>query len=264
MSDGAPAPSTIVSLGIDPGLRDTGIGAVERFPDGSYRTRGVRCSHTEPTKDKAFTRYRSSADEQRRLREHWVQIRNAIQLLQPNVIGIENYLVFEPIDVAKLREASSSLLALFGGATTLGPQELSQLLQDAATAGRLLEYLRALAVALQGNNRDSAGLGNAAKTIAVYGAALGAAFSAGVPVLVFEPSDRVQKIGGRRGASKEEVGAAVEARVFGLRETIHEKVTQKTRHQHVWDATAFAILAAEEYVQMRFDVGFTTPSPQLV
>lgn len=256
------APKTIISLGIDPGLRDTGIAAVERFPDGTYRTRGLRVSHTEPTKDKAFTNFRSSADEQRRLREHWLQITNAIQLLKPDVIGVENYLVFEPQDVSKLRQAAQDLLGLFGNALGATPlEQFQEFVRHGGTAARLLELLFALSETVNKNTRDAIGLGQAAKTIAVYGCALGAAYSSGVPVLVFEPGDRTRMVRRTKGVSKEEVGAFVESHVVGLKEYIAQKVTQKTRREHVWDATAHAILAAEQYVQMRLDVmGVSTPA----
>jgi Holliday junction resolvasome RuvABC endonuclease subunit len=249
-------PPTIVSLGLDPGLRNTGISAVERFYDGTYRTRGVRVIVTEPSKDKAFSRYRSSADDQRRIREHWNHITAAIQLMKPNVIGIENYVIFEPPDIVGLKAAATDVLALFGGA----PDGLSLDVIHAAIS-QLPDKLQALHKAVEKNTRTGIGLGQAAKTIAVYGAALGAAYAAGVPVLVFEPHDRTRQIGGRKGASKEDVGRAVEARVHGLAEQMAEKVRQKTLKEHAWDATALAILAAEEYVRERLDlIGGVMPS----
>lgn len=231
----------IICLGIDPGLRNTGIGAVERFPDGSYRSRGVRVVVTEPMKGKAFSRMRSSADDQRRIREHWLKITEAIQVIQPHVIGIENYTIFEPPDIKGLREAVSAYL-------TTKKEQHSVAVRD------LIDKQEALERALARNTSTGVGLGQAAKTIAVYGAALGAAYSAGVPVFVFEPSDRTKQIGGRRGASKEEVGAAVMARVHGLEEHMAEKVPQKTRKEHAWDGVALAILAGEEYVRQRIDL----------
>lgn len=242
---------SVTALGLDPGLRDLGISAVERFEDGSYRTRGVRVSHTEPTREKAFSQLRSSADDQRRLREHWTQITEAIQLIKPDVIGVENYLVFEPQDVAKLRDAASGLLGFFGG--SVAAEDLPSLLLHGDSAPRLLERVEALRGAVNRNTRDAIGLGQAAKTIAVYGTALGAAFTAGIPVFVFEPGDRTRLVARRKGVSKEEVGAFVEQRVHGLGDYLRQHVRQKTRHEHAWDATAHAMLAAEQYIQLRLD-----------
>jgi Holliday junction resolvasome RuvABC endonuclease subunit len=242
---------SVTALGLDPGLRDLGISAVERFADGSYRTRGVRVSHTEPTRDKAFSNLRSSADDQRRLRDHWSQITDAIRLIKPDVIGVENYLVFEPQDVAKLRDAAGELIGLFGGA--VAAEDLPALLLHGDLASRLLARVNALREVHARNTRDAVGLGQASKTIAVYGTALGAAFTAGIPVFVFEPSDRTRLVARRKGVSKEEVGAYVEAKVHGLAEYIAVNVKQKTRREHVWDATAHALLAAEQYIQLRLD-----------
>lgn len=244
----------IIGLGIDPGLRSTGIAAVERWPNGAYRSRGVKVSRTEPTKDKSFSRMRTSNDDQRRVREHWVNIKNAIDTIQPNVIGIENYLVFEPQDVGKMREDVGAVLGLFGGSVrSLDPQAVGRWLADPVNLMRFIGVLAMLEDSLQKNARNGIGMGQAAKTIAVYGVTLGAAFTAGVPVFVFAPYELKQRFGGRKGASKDEVGLGLERLVQDLPAQMQEKVPQKTMKEHAWDATGHAILATDEYFQLRLD-----------
>lgn len=251
MSD---ATGTIISVGIDPGLASTGIGAIERFPDGSYRCRGVRVSRTQPNKDKAFTKMRTSADDQRRIRDHFNQIYGAIQLLKPHVIGIEAYTIFEPNDIARMRESAERVFqALAPGNSQILPAAMRPLLDNPAVLDALAPQLIAFQMALAQNTHDHMGLGQAAKTIAVYGAALAAAFTAGVPVFVFQPYDLKKRFGGRKGASKEEVGAGLELIVHGLKENMASKVPQKTLKEHAWDGTGHAILAADEYMQLRLD-----------
>jgi Holliday junction resolvasome RuvABC endonuclease subunit len=239
----------IIALGIDPGLAKTGIGAVARYPDGSYQSRGVRVSRSEPGRDhKFFNRVRAAQEDQRRIREHWVMIRNSIQIIQPHAIGIENYLTFEPKDVIELREAAGKVLS-FLGTSVPTIDDLKRVFTDTMFLVRFAEVLAELAAKVSFSSKGI-GLGQAAKTIAVFGAAMGAAFTAGVPVFVFQPSD-IKKFGGKRGASKEEVGTGLEMLVFGLKEQMAEKVPQKTLKEHAWDATGHAILAADEFAGMQ-------------
>ena len=178
-----------------------------------------------------------------------------MEVVKPHCIGIENYTVFEPNDVAKVRGAAEDILALFGGTVaTLALGDFRELLQG-EFAVRLLDKVARLAEVLRGNTRSHAGLGQAAKTIAVYGAALAVAFAAGIPVFVFQPSDLKKRFAGKKSASKEEVGQGVTALVFGLEEAMTIKVPQRTMREHAYDATGHAILGAEVYAQLRLDSG---------
>ncbi len=239
---------TITALGIDPGLASTGIGCVDRTADGQYVSRGVRLSRTEPARGKQFTRARTSEDDQRRVREHWNAVQSAIETIRPSVVGIENYTVYEPREVTETRKIVQDLLGLLPAGT---PTELtSACIAHADRFHRLVEDLRSLA----GGGRGGIGLGQAAKTVMVFGAALAAAYAAGVPVFVFQPADLKVRFGGRRGASKEDVGRGAEGVVQGLADVVRQKVPQKTLQEHVWDASAHAVLAADEYHRLRLDV----------
>ena len=245
MSDGI-----IRALGIDPGLAKTGLGCVARFPDGSYRSLGVRVSRTEPGRDKAFaSRVRASQEDQHRIRQHWVQFQHAIELIRPQVIGIENYLTFEPKDVKELREAAGNVVGFLG---TSAPSVED--LQRATSAAFVHRFARTLVELASKVNFASKGigLGQAAKTIAVFGAALCAGYTAGVPIFVFQPSD-IKRFGGGRGATKEQVGQGLEQLVHGLSEQVAEKVPQKTLKEHAWDATGHAILAADALAELQLD-----------
>lgn len=244
----------IIGLGVDPGLAKTGIAGVARFEDGTYRSLGVRVSRSAPTKDRGFSRMRTSNDDHRRIREHWVQIFNATQLLKPNVIGVENYLTFEPKDVEELRDAAGALLG-FLGTSAPSTEDLRRVLSEQHFLPRFAELLCHLAARVSTSSKGI-GLGQAAKTIAVFGAALAVGFAAGIPTLVFQPYEikKFAQLPKGQKASKEQVGAGLERLVHGLTEQMHEKVPQKTLREHGWDATGHAILAADEFAAMRFDL----------
>lgn len=247
---------TITALGLDPGFASTGISAVERLPDGTYRSRGVKVSRTQPNRDKSFSRMRSSNDDQRRIREHWSVIQNAVQTIQPQVIGIENYSVFEPPDLQKLRQDASSLVGLFGGALRgMQPEEFAALLKDETAFLRLFRRLQDLEASSKANSSTGIGLGQAAKTIGVGSIAMAAGFAGNIPVFIFQPFELKQRFGGRKGASKEEVGLGLERQVQGLVEQMQEKVPQKTLREHAWDATGHAVLAADELHKFGVDAG---------
>lgn len=240
----------IIGLGIDPGLAKTGIAAVARFPDGSYRSCGVRVSRTEPEKDRAFSRTRAAQDDSHRIHAHWLLIKDAIERIKPNVVGVENYLTFEPKDVVELREAAAGVVGFLGtGAPT--PGDIQRVVGEQAFLHRFVDVLTTLAGKLSFASKGI-GLGQAAKTIAVFGMVLGCAYAANLPVFVFQPGD-IKRFGGRRGASKEEVGAGLEQLVFGLQDEMSVKVPQKTLKEHAWDATGHAILATEALAALQLD-----------
>lgn len=228
---------SIVSLGIDPGLRSTGVAVIEKFGDGNFRSRGVKILRTEPLKGLKHTR--ASVDDVRRMRILWTGITAAIAAARPNIVAVENYLLFEPKDTKALREGTAEMIGFVQG-------------QMATDAPEFKTRIATLSHLVERGTKSAIGLGQSAKTIAVYGVVLGAAFTANVPVLVYEPGDRTRRIGGRRGASKDEVGSAVLRRIAGLAEHISEKVPQHTLHEHVTDAAALAWMGADDFVQMGF------------
>jgi Holliday junction resolvasome RuvABC endonuclease subunit len=239
--------TSVLSLGIDPGLRNTGIAGVELLPNGEYRSRGVKVSRTMPNKDKAFSRMRTSADDQRRIREHWHAITASIELLKPHVIGVENYVVYEPTDIGKLKAAAAALCSWAPGLAA-DPQGMKDALQEDHIFAHLLGLITNLQDAVAKNKSTGIGLGQAAKTIAVYGGVLGAAYTANIPVYVFQPADIKKRFGGKKSASKQDVGVGAERLITGLAEQMQAKVPQKTLKEHAWDANCHAVLAADQYM----------------
>jgi Holliday junction resolvasome RuvABC endonuclease subunit len=234
----------VVALGIDPGFASTGISVVARFADGSYRSCGVKVSRTKKIHDRSYDRLNTTADDDsRRLREHQERIVDAIVRIKPHVIGIENYLVFEPKGPMLLRLASTELLGLLGQ----DPTQVARCTTDEVLLAHLVNRLQAVKEALGMYVSDAAGLGNAAKTIAVFGMVHSIAHHAGVKILTFPPAALKQRFGGKRGASKEEVGQGLQQIVHDLTEKVNEAVPQKRLKEHAWDATGHAILAADLY-----------------
>jgi Holliday junction resolvasome RuvABC endonuclease subunit len=241
----------LISIGIDPGFASTGIAAVARMDDGTLRSLGAKVVRTSPSKDKCFTKLRTSMDDERRVRIYWTEITDAIQRMRPNVIGVEAYTIYEPRGTAALKEAAAALLAIIPAGTP--GDYLTELAKNRGLAKAYLDRLADLSEALRGEIRGGIGMGAAAKTILVYGTALGAAFTASIPVFVFQPSDLKQAFGGTRSASKDEVGEGLYRIVTGMREHVAAKVPQTTLREHAQDAMGHAVLAVREYVNMALD-----------
>ena len=221
----------LVGMGIDPGLKHTGIAAVAQGADGGFESRGVRVVVTEPDKRRGL---RVSVDDVRRYRAVSSEVTAALDVIQPHVVGIETYSIFEPRDTARLRDLIAAVCA--------NPAEFP---------GHVTELRRLAATA----NRSAVGLGQASKTLAVVGICLSACWARNIPAFLFEPADRTRRLLGRRSASKEDVGRAITEIVSGLQEQIQTKITQRTRHEHAWDATCHAILGIEQYTKLRLDQG---------
>lgn len=226
------------------------MGAVEAVADG-YNSRGVRVVRTEPSNGKNFSKLRTSMDDARRIQIIWSHVNSVIELLKPDVIGVEAYTVYEPKEGRLLKDAAQDILervplapppSAEGGVTTAPPVSVD------ISFTQLLKLREALAA-----QKGGPGLGQAAKTILVYGVVLGAAYKAGVPVFVFSPSDLKTTFGGSRGASKDDVGQGLIQLVRGLDAQLAEKVPQKTLREHAQDATGHAVLALRELQQYRID-----------
>ena len=226
----------MLSLGVDPGFASTGIGAVE-YVDGVYRSRGVMLSVTEPAKGKGHTKLRTTWDDERRVRLHWTAVTEAIAKLKPDVIGVEAYTIYEPKGAEDLRNTARAAAralqspGLFGG-----------------------DLAASLNAAVEASEHRGIGLGQAAKTVLVYGVVLGAAYTVNCPVFIFHPFDIKQRIAKKRGASKDEVGAAIYQLVQGSQAHVEAKVRARTKHEHVTDALGHAVLALQEYRQLRLDM----------
>lgn len=206
---------------------------------------------TEPSNGKSFSKMRTSMDDARRIQIIWSHVNSVIELLKPDVIGVEAYTVYEPKEGRLLKDAAADILesvplaappSADGAVVTAPPLSID------INFTKLTKLREALAV-----QKGGPGLGQAAKTILVYGVVLGAAYKAGVPVFVFSPSDLKTTFGGSRGASKDDVGAGLVRIVHGLDAQLAEKVPQKTLREHAQDATGHAVLALRELRQYRID-----------
>ena len=241
----------VTGLGFDPGLASCGIAGVTRQVDGTYVSRGVRLSRTEPAKGKGHIKARVAVDDHRRINDHIDVIAEVVRVLQPDVIAIENYSIFEPRSVQELREAAH---ALIDGLPLDDAQRLNASLCSLLERSALEPALQELARCLTASG-DAIGLGQAAKTVRVFGAIEAIARVHKIPVFVFQPSDLKVHFGGRKGASKDEVRTGVERIVSGLAEDIAERVPQKALKEHVGDAAAHAVLGVEAYLELRLNLG---------
>lgn len=225
-------------IGVDPGLAKTGIAAVERTEDGRFVSRGVRLVETAPNTKRG---QRVSADDERRIRAAFDEIRAAAAVFRPHALAVECYTVYGEKDTAKLKQVARDLVNFVGSIpspTTLAePANLMRLAkQTAALKGQLDEGSEVVGVR---------GRGKAAKTLAVYGAALTVAWSLDIPLFINMPVDIKIELCGRASASKQDVAAALRARVEGLEEQVLARVSATTKHEHVYDAAAHAVLGVK-------------------
>ena len=236
-----------VAVGVDPGIANTGLAAVAAGSDPSagggvvYLTRGVRHVRTKPDTGKG---QRRGTDDVRRT-GHIVRAFIAVlDRLQPHCVGIEQYTVFSPPWVGKLSVAGQRLLDLEAAASVRGTGPQARI--AAAATREWGEAVEAVREALSASGGGGVGLGQAAKTLAVWGAVVGACVSRGVPVYVFTPGDvKRRATGGRSAASKAEVQTWVSGVVVGLDEDL--RGVPASHQDHVADAAALAVLAIEEH-----------------
>ena len=219
-------PNPITALGVDPGFANTGVGAVS-LVDGQLVSRGVRVLQTTKGADKQF---RAGQDDARRLRELFEGLTECFDLLRPDVLGVEAYTVFTPRGVDALAQAGKR--AVDSVRAGLDPRR------------HIDDVARALS---DGQSMRGVGLGQAAKTILVYGLAMSCAFARGVPVYVFTPADLKQRTTKRRSASKDAVGQALIERVNGLEAAC--ETLPVSRREHAYDASGHAVLALNEYIE---------------
>lgn len=240
------------ALGFDPGWRRTGIGAVHRLADGRIISAGQRLVHTQTAKEKRFERLRVSMDDERRHREFYLAFCAAIEAIKPQVVGVENYTIYNPTEYERLRKVAGQFLAFLGlGQKTAKPAfktptEFREIFSRETAFSKLLEQLGSLKEAVDAF-KVKRGQGAAAKTYGVLVAVLCACYRYNIPVYVFMPADRTLRIAGKAHATKEEVEAALCRKIPGLQDDVQGRIKAKTHQNHVYDGTAHALLALEEW-----------------
>lgn len=229
----------LTAVGVDPGFAKTGIAGVAKV-DGRYVSRGVLFVET---KREAGRSIKAGMDDARRTWEMWRAMTDAIQLLQPHVVGIEAYSVRTPRGVDDLKAAATKVVQI--GVPPDRAAFAERLRSDDRYARRWVEGIGEIGKVLaDGEAFGGIGLGNAAKTIIVWGIAMGCAYAAGVPVYVFTATDLHKRLTGSAGSSKEDIGRALETRVDGLAGDAERIAPSKRNHVH--DAAGHAVLALDE------------------
>lgn len=240
-----------LGLGFDPGWAKTGIGAVAQHRDGSFVSAGVDLVLTSPDHTKKFQR--QSVDDNRRLEVYFRAACAAIEKIRPDVIGVEQYTIFESNEYEELRKAAEAFVAFLGlkrGAKPIfsSPAELAQAFASGDLFKKFLELLGDLSKAVDAF-RQQRGRGAAAKTYGVYTAVCCAAYLYRIPIFIFRPVDLKKAVCGRPKASKEEVAAALIPRIVGLQEKVESKVRQVKLREHVYDGAGMALLALTEFTK---------------
>ena len=198
---------------------------------------------TKPEHDK---KQRRSTDDERRIREAWVQVKDSVERFRPHALTIECYTVYGEKDVEGLKQAARELLDFIG--TFPHPQlifgEEANILRFAKACDKLKKKL------MEGSEVvGRAGRGKAAKTLAVYGAGLAIAWERSIPVFINMPIDLKTSFAKKASASKAEVAAALRAIVPNLEEEVSQKIAPSNQ-EHVYDATGHAILGIHHYDEM--------------
>lgn len=240
---------TCLAVGIDPGVANTGVAAVAggavAGDEAVYLTRGVRHVRTKKDPNKGIRR---GTDDVRRTSIIVREVARQLDRLAPHCVGIEQYTVFQPTWVSQLSAAARKVVDV--GAAALARGTSRGALQAAAQSPQWCvdwaEGVGALEAALGAADGSGVGLGQAAKTLAVWGACVGLCVTRGIPVYVFTPGDvKRRAASGRTRVSKGEVQDWVTGLVVGL--DLDLNGVPHTHQNHVADAAALAVLAIEAH-----------------
>lgn len=242
-----------LAVGVDPGIANTGIAAVAAGqvagPSGvgpvTFVTRGGK--HVRTPKGQARS-LRRGTDDASRVGAVARTLAGVLDRLQPACVGIEAYTVFEPPWVGQMQAASRRLIDATSAVQVLssGPQALREAARSDSWCEAWVDGVAGLEKHLAASGqRGGVGLGQAAKTLAVWGACLAICQTRQVPVYVFTPGDLKQRALGSRRGSKEAVQAWVTDSVSGLGEDLAR--VPRGHQNHVADAAALAVLAIEAH-----------------
>lgn len=240
-------------LGVDPGLRHTGIGAV------AYDTNSGRVVATgvqvrviaKDAKARTQQRLKVAVDDMHRTTAHFDAIKQAIDTVQPAAIGVETYTIYDSKEYEKLRDVAAGLVAFLGfsrGGAKSSSFTSAAGFVDALHNGHWAEFMHHLAALSKAVDafRVQRGRGDAAKTYGVYASALCAAHQAGVPVFPFAPTD-LKRLTGERTASKTQVADHLATVVENASDVVETHITTKGYHEHAYDALGHAYLAFLEW-----------------
>jgi len=197
-----------------------------------------------------------ASDDSRRLKEQWAFIQTSIAQVQPHVVGVETYHVFEPREYKVLRDVAARFLSFLVPGKAIDPIKTANDFKEAFTSeaafSGLLHHLVELQEAVN-KFKYKRGQGAASKTYGIYTAVQTVCFAANIPVFAYTPTQLKTRITGGSKASKEDVERAVCAQIVGMRENVDERVASKSyprgERDHVFDAGGHALLALREYAQ---------------
>lgn len=236
------------ALAFDLGLANCAAAAVQRF-DGRFSCRGVRYMPTasDPKHPSA------SMDDARRLRELYAHGVEMVAAVRPDVIVMEAYTVYDTKWVDDLRVLADRLLATFGyGGKRSAPGVLRSTAAFMQAAGSVTFYASVLDI-LEGTQKTLAqagktrGRGAAAKVLAVQGVILSVAFQYDIPYILQTPTQIRQVLLGRPKGTKEEIAAAVRARLPDVDAACDAKMVPREKREHCLDAAAHALLGIDTF-----------------
>lgn len=236
------------ALAWDLGLANAAAAAVQHL-DGKLTLRGVRYMPT--TADAKHPS--ASMDDARRLRELYVHAVEMVAAVRPNVIVMEAYTVYDTKWIEDLRVLASRLLATlgFGGRRSApGALRSAAAFAQAATSPTLYTSMLDIAegvdktLAQAGKTR---GRGAAAKVLSVQGVILSVAFQYDIPYLLQTPTQIRHALLNRPKGTKEEIAAAVRARLPDIEGACDAKGIPADKREHCLDAAAHALLGLDTF-----------------
>jgi Holliday junction resolvasome RuvABC endonuclease subunit len=256
-----------VGLGVDPGLKFTGMAALAWDPSlGAWSCGGAKISVA--AKDTSKTRLRAAADDTRRIREHYETICAAIEQVKPCVIGVEAYTIYDTKEYEHLRDVASGLVGFLGlkkgakaAAAGGGVFDSASSFVTALHNGQWTDFLNHIGRLAEAVDafRFVRGRGDAAKTYGVYTAVMCAAFRYGLPIYEFYPVELKKAATGVGRGSKDDVATGLSARIPNLQAEI-EAISAASLRNHAYDAAGHAMMALLEYHRL-FGTK-TTENPQ--
>jgi Holliday junction resolvasome RuvABC endonuclease subunit len=204
--------------------------------------------HIKTVKDQT-KQLRRGTDDVRRIALVCREVAEAIHKLRPACVGIEQYTVYEPRWIGQMTKAARTVVDLneaagmAGGLT--GAASKPEWLEDWLSGASALEK----ALGASGERGGGVGLGQAAKTLMVWGAVIALCAQFGTALYVFTPADVKRRVGvgGRARASKQDVLAWAKTQVHGFEEDLSARRIAPSNQDHVSDAAVLGVLAAEAH-----------------
>lgn len=253
-------PHLVRAVGVDPGLANTGICALTLNTDtGEYRCDGIAFVKTKSQKAAGETHLRKTVFTVRRVERVYRELERIVDAFVPDVVGVEQYTVYEGKDYQNLRDAAQAVFQTLGvdvkrGFPSQGTVAFRDFLLPHLDRPDFFAAMNKLRIAADAF-RFVRGRGDAAQTLLIFATVLCTAYRLEAPVFPWMPADIKRAVVGKKSATKADIARGICERVPNLEETVQAQVRAKGDHEHVYDAAAHAYLSIRKLLELRKTAG---------